>query len=165
MLMWLFCRVHVIVTFLFLHLGSFSSLYKMSALRLNVFSPLLRFHSTPIYPMATRVRQIYNHVSGKDMSAGPSISAQRNLAELILSLCRKLEKCALGTPGQVRERYRLISIQDLMRPNSIFKLSAAYKDDPFPQKVNLGVGAYRDDNNKPWVLPVVKKVGFRSATI
>ncbi|KAF8759059.1 Aspartate aminotransferase [Rhizoctonia solani] len=29
--------------------------------------------------------------------------------------------------------------------------------DTFPQKVNLGVGAYRDDDNKPWVLPVVKK--------
>lgn len=41
---------------------------------------------------------------------------------------------------------------------SIFKLTAAYKSDTFPQKVNLGVGAYRDDDNKPWVLPVVKKV-------
>jgi len=34
----------------------------------------------------------------------------------------------------------------------------AYQADTFPQKVNLGVGAYRDDDNKPWVLPVVKKV-------
>lgn len=42
--------------------------------------------------------------------------------------------------------------------SSIFKLTAAYKVDPFPKKVNLGVGAYRDDDNKPWVLPVVKKV-------
>jgi len=41
---------------------------------------------------------------------------------------------------------------------SIFKLTAAYKTDTFPQKVNLGVGAYRDDQDKPWVLPVVKKV-------
>lgn len=42
--------------------------------------------------------------------------------------------------------------------SSIFKLTAAYKVDPYPKKVNLGVGAYRDDNSKPWVLPVVKKV-------
>lgn len=42
-------------------------------------------------------------------------------------------------------------------PDSIFKLTAAYKEDTFPQKINLGVGAYRDDNDKPWVLPVVKK--------
>jgi len=45
----------------------------------------------------------------------------------------------------------------LAPPDSIFKLTAAYKADTFPQKVNVGVGAYRDDNNKPWVLPVVKK--------
>jgi aspartate aminotransferase len=46
----------------------------------------------------------------------------------------------------------------LAPPDSLFKLTAAYKVDTSPQKVNLGVGAYRDDNNKPWVLPVVKKV-------
>lgn len=40
---------------------------------------------------------------------------------------------------------------------SIFKLTAAYKADTFDKKVNLGVGAYRDDNDKPWVLPVVRK--------
>ncbi|KAF9001865.1 pyridoxal phosphate-dependent transferase [Cyathus striatus] len=45
----------------------------------------------------------------------------------------------------------------LAPPDSIFKLTAAYKADTFEKKVNLGVGAYRDDNNKPWVLPVVKK--------
>lgn len=41
---------------------------------------------------------------------------------------------------------------------SIFKLTAAYKADTYPQKINLGVGAYRDDDSKPWVLPVVRKV-------
>jgi len=45
----------------------------------------------------------------------------------------------------------------LAPPDSIFKLTAAYKADTFEKKVNLGVGAYRDDDNKPWVLPVVKK--------
>lgn len=43
-------------------------------------------------------------------------------------------------------------------PDSIFQLTAGYKADTYPQKVNLGVGAYRDDNGKPWVLPVVQKV-------
>jgi hypothetical protein len=41
---------------------------------------------------------------------------------------------------------------------SIFQLTAAYAADKFPKKVNLGVGAYRDDDGKPWVLPVVAKV-------
>ncbi|KAL0573277.1 hypothetical protein V5O48_008684 [Marasmius crinis-equi] len=46
----------------------------------------------------------------------------------------------------------------LAPPDSIFKLTAAYKADTYEKKVNLGVGAYRDDDNKPWVLPVVRKV-------
>ncbi|KIK98847.1 hypothetical protein PAXRUDRAFT_823397 [Paxillus rubicundulus Ve08.2h10] len=49
----------------------------------------------------------------------------------------------------------------LAPPDSIFKLSAAYNADPYPKKVNLGVGAYRDDDGKPWVLPVIKKASQR----
>ncbi|KAF9264781.1 aspartate aminotransferase [Marasmius fiardii PR-910] len=45
----------------------------------------------------------------------------------------------------------------LAPPDSIFKLTAAYKADTYERKVNLGVGAYRDDDNKPWILPVVRK--------
>ncbi|KAF9227540.1 PLP-dependent transferase [Gyrodon lividus] len=45
----------------------------------------------------------------------------------------------------------------LAPPDSIFKLSAACNADPYPKKINLGVGAYRDDDGKPWVLPVIKK--------
>lgn len=40
----------------------------------------------------------------------------------------------------------------------IYGLVAAYEADTSEDKVNLGVGAYRDDNAKPWVLPVVRKV-------
>lgn len=40
----------------------------------------------------------------------------------------------------------------------LFGLMAAYRKDTFDKKVDLGIGAYRDNNAKPWVLPVVKKV-------
>ena len=40
----------------------------------------------------------------------------------------------------------------------MFGLMAAYRRDEDPNKVDLGIGAYRDDNHKPWVLPVVKQV-------
>lgn len=40
----------------------------------------------------------------------------------------------------------------------IFALTAGYQADEFKQKVNLGVGAYRDDQGKPFVLPTVRKV-------
>ena len=40
----------------------------------------------------------------------------------------------------------------------LFGLMKAYREDPSEKKVDLGIGAYRDNNAKPWVLPVVKKV-------
>lgn len=40
----------------------------------------------------------------------------------------------------------------------LFGLMAAFRADTFDKKVDLGIGAYRDNNAKPWVLPVVKKV-------
>ena len=42
-------------------------------------------------------------------------------------------------------------------PVEVFKLTADYKADPCTSKVSLGVGAYRDEQGKPWILPVVKK--------
>lgn len=43
-------------------------------------------------------------------------------------------------------------------PDIILGVTEAYKKDQNPNKINLGVGAYRDDNGKPHVLPSVKKV-------
>lgn len=43
-------------------------------------------------------------------------------------------------------------------PDVILGISEAYKRDTDPKKVNLGVGAYRDDNGKPFVLDCVKQV-------
>ena len=38
-------------------------------------------------------------------------------------------------------------------PNTIFSVTAAYKQDTNPKKISLGVGAYCDDSRKPYVLP------------
>ena len=40
----------------------------------------------------------------------------------------------------------------------LFGLMAAYRKDDSDKKVDLGIGAYRDNSAKPWILPVVKKV-------
>lgn len=42
-------------------------------------------------------------------------------------------------------------------PDVILGVTEAFKRDTDPKKVNLGVGAYRDDNGKPYVLPSVRK--------
>ena len=39
----------------------------------------------------------------------------------------------------------------------ILSLTTGYKADKNPKKVNLGVGAYRDNDGKPYVFPVVRK--------
>jgi len=49
-------------------------------------------------------------------------------------------------------------------PIEVFALIAAYNEDNHPDKVNLSVGAYRTDEAKPWVLPVVRKVEISMAS-
>ena len=43
-------------------------------------------------------------------------------------------------------------------PDPILGINIAYANDSDSRKVNLGVGAYRDDNLKPVVFSVVRKV-------
>ncbi|KAE8442054.1 Aspartate aminotransferase, mitochondrial [Mollisiaceae sp. DMI_Dod_QoI] len=42
-------------------------------------------------------------------------------------------------------------------PPAILGITEAFKADSFPEKINLGVGAYRDDQGKPYVLPSVRE--------
>lgn len=44
---------------------------------------------------------------------------------------------------------------EMAPPDAILKLSVGYKADTNPKKVNLGIGAYRDENGSPYVFPVV----------
>lgn len=43
-------------------------------------------------------------------------------------------------------------------PDAILGVTEAFKRDTNPKKINLGVGAYRDDNGKPYILPTVLQV-------
>lgn len=44
-----------------------------------------------------------------------------------------------------------------LEPDLILKLNAMYNADTNPNKISLGVGAYRDEEGKPWILPSVRK--------
>ena len=48
-------------------------------------------------------------------------------------------------------------------PDAILGVTEAFKADTDPKKINLGVGAYRDAQGKPYVLPSVRKVRFPSS--
>lgn len=45
---------------------------------------------------------------------------------------------------------------ELLPPDALFAIKQAYAVDSRSPKVDLGIGAYRDDNGKPWILPSVK---------
>lgn len=47
---------------------------------------------------------------------------------------------------------------ELAPPDAILGTAIAYKADSFKDKVNLGIGAYRDDEGKPYPFNIVKKV-------
>lgn len=49
-------------------------------------------------------------------------------------------------------------------PDPILGVSEAFKRDSNPKKMNLGVGAYRDDQGKPFVLSCVRKVAQSQTT-
>lgn len=46
---------------------------------------------------------------------------------------------------------------EMAPPDPIVGLNEAFATDDFPQKVIVGVGAYRDDAGKPYVLPCVRE--------
>ncbi|ODQ81105.1 hypothetical protein BABINDRAFT_160511 [Babjeviella inositovora NRRL Y-12698] len=56
----------------------------------------------------------------------------------------------------VRQFNHWVDVQ-MAPPDKILGLSELYVKDPNPKKVNLGVGAYRDEEGKPWILPSVKE--------
>ncbi|KAK0392307.1 hypothetical protein NLU13_1803 [Sarocladium strictum] len=43
-------------------------------------------------------------------------------------------------------------------PDSHYGLRAEFQADRHPDKVNLVIGAYKDDQGRPWILPVVRKI-------
>lgn len=45
-------------------------------------------------------------------------------------------------------------------PDAILGVTEAFKKDSNPKKINLGVGAYRGDDGKPFILECVKQVCY-----
>ncbi|CAG9536555.1 unnamed protein product [Cercopithifilaria johnstoni] len=48
-------------------------------------------------------------------------------------------------------------------PIEVFYMNKMYQDEPAQYKVNLTIGAYRTEEGKPWVLPVVREAEKRLA--
>ncbi|XP_064610274.1 aspartate aminotransferase, mitochondrial-like [Liolophura sinensis] len=76
-----------------------------------------------------------------------SVNVSRNLAKNAVAAT-----CSAST----RNNSSWWSGVEMGPPDAILGVTEAFKADSNPQKMNLGVGAYRDDNGKPYVLPTVK---------
>lgn len=73
-------------------------------------------------------------------------------------VCRSVQSRLFTSAAQTTSRWGHVP----MGPKDpILGVSEAFKADPSPDKINLGVGAYRDDDGKPVVLPSVKEAQNR----
>ncbi|KAI8994375.1 pyridoxal phosphate-dependent transferase [Gaertneriomyces semiglobifer] len=73
---------------------------------------------------------------------------------------RSLRMPARMSMGIARSQLRSVSAWAHVQqgpPDAILGVTEAFKADKNPHKMNLGVGAYRDDNGKPYVLTSVRK--------
>lgn len=87
---------------------------------------------------------------------------------MILPSCRRLMLRGKGLQNSLKRQYDLQlksrirasthwSQYEMGPPDPIVGLNEAFAADDFISKVNVGVGAYRDDDGLPWVLPCVRK--------
>nr|XP_002126101.1 aspartate aminotransferase, mitochondrial [Ciona intestinalis] len=72
------------------------------------------------------------------------------------NICSLLQKCSVGHRSLNRTGSWWSNVE-MGPPDPILGVTEAFKRDTNPKKMNLGVGAYRDDQGKPYVLPTVKK--------
>lgn len=72
-----------------------------------------------------------------------------------------LSKCFQNLPTACSRNGSWWSHVEMGPPDAILGVTEAFKKDTNPNKINLGVGAYRDDNGKPFILPSVKEAEDR----
>lgn len=99
---------------------------------------------------------------GADSSMPLSIAARHQVATRLTTTTRYAG--ALAVAGQRMPSQRGYASGGVWShvpkgpEDPILGVTLAFNKDTSPQKMNLGVGAYRDDNGKPYILPTVRKV-------
>ncbi|CAO3650943.1 unnamed protein product [Cunninghamella blakesleeana] len=70
-----------------------------------------------------------------------------------------ISRMAISQPTRLASRAFVSTWSNVPQgpPDAILGVTEAFKKDTDPKKMNLGVGAYRDDSGKPYVLESVKK--------
>ncbi|RJE21491.1 aspartate Aminotransferase [Aspergillus sclerotialis] len=84
-------------------------------------------------------------------STSPSSSSSTSVAQNRL---QSINSHIMGSPSHSVFTSNVVSAAP---EDPLFGLAQAYRQDPSDKKIDLVIGAYRDDHAKPWILPVVKK--------
>ncbi|XP_020284741.1 aspartate aminotransferase, mitochondrial [Pseudomyrmex gracilis] len=77
--------------------------------------------------------------------------------KLVATSCNLLKNTCNPVSMVVRLSSSWWSHVEMGPPDAILGITEAFKKDQNSKKINLGAGAYRDDNGKPYVLPSVRK--------
>lgn len=86
----------------------------------------------------------------------PSSSASSSSSSTIAR--NRLASLSAQVMGSTSPSVFSTSVVPAAPEDPLFGLAQAFRNDPSDKKVDLVIGAYRDNNAKPWILPVVKKV-------
>jgi aspartate aminotransferase len=70
----------------------------------------------------------------------------------------RVDHLSLGLKKEGGEGKEIFSHVKLAPPDPILGTAVAFRNDPDASKINLGIGAYRDDTGAPYLFPIVKKV-------
>lgn len=119
------------------------------AVDLSVIRLAAAVMSPPQHPSST---------STLSLAAGPRSSNAQLAATASSRLGQLSNHISMGSNTTFQPSSFTVDAVPKAPEDPLFGLMAAYRADTFEKKVDLGIGAYRDDNAKPWVLPVVKKV-------
>ena len=106
---------------------------------------LIIIHTPPTDPHAARA-QAYMEMGG------PAGAATSNGAPAVAAS----PVTAAGSGGRFKD-------VPLLPPDPIIDLNRQIRMDSNPNKVDLGIGAYRDDKGQPYILQVVKKVSAKDS--
>ena len=79
----------------------------------------------------------------------------------MIAISRRLQTRTAVAGLAASQRAAIWSGVPLGPPDPIVGMVEAFKLNPHPKKVSLSVGAYRSDDNKPWVLPSVLEAEAR----
>lgn len=92
-----------------------------------------------------------------------STSSAFNIPKKLGSLSRDNISFSLASATAPSETVasNYLSSVPLGPPDAILGIAADFRECASPDKVNVCVGAYRDENGKPWVLPSVKEAESR----